>query len=125
MAPLGPIEVLSDTQGVDFGPYLTKVLESVRKHWYELIPQEARPPELKQGKVSIQFSILPNGKVAGMQIVEPSGDIPLDRAAWGGITASNPFEPLPEQFHGPFLALRFRFYYNPPKGSVQTTKPTK
>ena len=38
---------------------------------------------------------------------------PLDRAAWGGITASNPFPPLPSNFGGPYLALRFRFYYNP------------
>ncbi len=31
----------------------------------------------------------------------------------GGITASNPFRPLPIDFKGPYLALRLRFYYNP------------
>jgi len=120
-----PLEVLSDTQGVDFKPYLSKVLDSVRTNWYKLIPQEARPPELKQGTVSIQFVIKPDGKVAGMQLVAPSGDVPLDRAAWGSITASTPFVPLPEQFHGPYLALRFHFYYNPPKGSVPASKPAQ
>src|ERR1700730_13491757 len=34
-----------------------------------------------------------------------------DRPAWGSITASNPFPPLPSEFTGPYLALRFRFYY--------------
>ena len=116
---MGPAEVLSDTQGVDFGPYLSRVLDAVRRNWYNLIPEEARPPLLKKGKVSIEFAILPSGKVAGMKIVGPSGDIPLDRAAWGGITASVPFAPLPNEFHGPYLALRFHFFYNPGKGDLE------
>ena len=115
----GNLEVLSDTQGVDFGPYLSRVLEAVRRNWYAIIPESARPPLLKHGKVAIQFVILPNGKVAGLQYTGSSGDIALDRAAWGGITASDPFSPLPSAFHGPYLALRFHFYYNPEKGEMQ------
>ena len=65
---MGPLEVLTDTQGVDFGPYLERVLQAVRMNWYNLIPEEARPPLLKKGKVAIQFVILPDGKVAGMQL---------------------------------------------------------
>ena len=116
---MGPLEVLSDTQGVDFGPYLERVIQAVRMNWYAIIPEEARPPLLKKGKVAIQFAIRPDGTVAGMQIYSPSGDTPLDRAAWGGITASAPFAPLPSQFNGPYLALRFRFYYNPGKGDLE------
>jgi TonB family protein len=115
---LGPLEVLSDTQGVDFGPYLSRVLDAVRRNWYILIPEEARAPLMKRGKLAIEFAILPDGKIAGMKLVGPSGDVALDRAAWGGITASNPFAPLPGEFHGPYLALRFRFYYNPQKGDM-------
>ena len=115
----GNLEVLSDTQGVDFGPYLSRVLQAVKMNWYNLIPEAARPPLLERGKVSIEFAILPDGKVAGMHIIGPSGDVSLDRAAWGGITASNPFAPLPSEFHGPYLALRFHFYYNPQKGDMQ------
>jgi hypothetical protein len=36
-----PIEVLTDTMGVDFNPYLNPVLQSVRQHWYQLIPEFA------------------------------------------------------------------------------------
>lgn len=114
----GNLEVLSDTQGVDFGPYLERVLQMVRMNWYNIIPEEARPPLLKKGKVSIEFAIMKDGKVAGMTLRGPSGDVALDRAAWGGITASAPFAPLPSQFHGPYLALRFHFYYNPGKGDL-------
>jgi TonB family protein len=115
----GNLEVLSDTQGVDFGPYLSRVLQAVRMNWYAIIPEAARPPLLKRGKVAIQFAIMPDGRVAGMQTVAGSGDVSLDRAAWGGITASNPFQPLPKEFHGPYLALRFHFYYNPAKGDIE------
>jgi TonB family protein len=115
---LGNLEVLSDTQGVDFGPYLDRVVDAVRRNWYTLIPEAARAPLLKRGKVAIEFAILPDGKVAGMKITGVSGDVSLDRAAWGGITASNPFAPLPSEYHAPYLALRFRFYYNPQKGDM-------
>src|SRR5664279_5994152 len=78
------LEVLSDTQGVDFGPYLSRVVEAVRRNWYTIIPEAARAPLLKRGKVAIEFAILPDGRVAGMKITGVSGDVSLDRAAWGG-----------------------------------------
>jgi TonB family protein len=49
---------------------------------------------MKKGEVGIEFAILKNGNVAGMKLVS-SGDVALDRGAWAGITASNPFPPLP------------------------------
>lgn len=115
---VGNMDVLSDTQGVDFGPYLARVLHDVKLNWYNLIPEVARPPIMKKGKVSIEFAITKQGQVAGMRLVGPSGDVSLDRAAWGGITGSNPFPPLPNEFNGQYLALRFHFYYNPDKNDL-------
>jgi len=116
---MGPLEILSDTMGVDFGPYLQRVLHDVKVNWYNLIPESARAPIMKKGKVTIEFAILKNGTVAGMKLESTSGDVALDRGAWGGITASNPFPPLPSEFGGQYLALRFAFYYNPDKGDLQ------
>jgi TonB family protein len=113
------VDILTDTQGVDFGPYLARVVESVRMNWYLLIPEAARSPLFKKGVVQIEFAIMQNGTVAGMKLDSPSGDVSLDRAAWGGISASNPFPPLPGAFHGPYLGLRFRFYYNPDRKDLQ------
>jgi TonB family protein len=113
------VDILSDTLGVDFGPYLERVLHDVRINWYNLIPEVARPPLMKKGKVGIEFAISKNGSVMGMKLYGPSGDVSLDRAAWGGITASNPFPPLPGEFKGEYLALRFRFYYNPDKNDLR------
>lgn len=107
---VGNLEILSDTQGVDFGPYLARILHDVKQNWYAIIPESA---EMKKGKLAIEFAITKDGHVAGMKLAASSGDVALDRAAWGGITASNPFPPLPSDFGGQYLALRFRFYYNP------------
>src|SRR6185312_16257864 len=107
-ARMGP-EILSDTMGVDFGPYLEIVKREVKKNWYSLIPESVL---FKKGEVSIQFSILKDGQVAGLHYVTGSGDVSLDRAAYGGISASTPFPPLPREFTGPNLTLRFDFFYN-------------
>ena len=28
------LDILSDTQGVDFGPYLQRIVQDVRQNWY-------------------------------------------------------------------------------------------
>ena len=116
---VGQLDVLSDTMGVDFGPYLQRVLHDVKENWYRIIPESARAPLMKKGKVSIEFAITKDGRVAGLQYVSSSGDVALDRAAYGGITASNPFPPLPAKFTGQYLALRFHFFYNPDNADLQ------
>ena len=106
-------------------PYLQRVSEDVRKHWHEAIPESAK---MKRGNVVIEFAIYKAGGLArpkigrsfgeksfGMKLVATSGDVDLDRAAWDGITASDPFSPLPSEFGGPYIALRVRFSYNPEK----------
>ena len=109
---LGAVDILTDTQGVDFGPYLNELLGRVRKEWYALIPESVQS---KKGRLAIEFRVQPNGRVSEMRLVATSGDVALDRAAWGSIRTLNPFPELPKAFHGPYLALRCRFYYNPDK----------
>jgi TonB family protein len=109
---LGPAEILTDTMGVEFGPYLTRVVQVVKQNWYTLMPPSVYPPILKQGKLSIEFVILKDGNVSGMVLHTSSGDVALDRAAWGSITASNPFPPLPREFPGKLIGLRFSYFYN-------------
>lgn len=106
---MGPMEVLTDTMGVDFGPYLNRVLYDVRERWYQLIPESA---SFKRGWVTIEFVIMKDGSVQGLKITDSSGDVTLNRPAQGSITGSDPFQPLPREFPGPYLGLRFRFFYN-------------
>lgn len=106
------VEVLSDTQGVDFGPYLRRILGDIRRTWIPLIPEEARPPLNKQGETLIRFTILPDGRIGAMHLDGSTHDQAIDRAAWGGIVGVGQFPPLPASFHGPQLELRIDFLVN-------------
>jgi outer membrane biosynthesis protein TonB len=109
----GGVEVLSDTQGVDFNGWLQRWHRETERTWDPLIPDEVNPPILKSGMVAIRFKVLPNGRLMdGSLVLEGrSGDVALDRAAWGALTGSN-YPPLPRDFHGPYLELRAYFLYN-------------
>lgn len=113
------VEILSDTQGVDFGPYLQQVTSKVRDRWYAIIPAEV---QTKKGRLAIEFAVLKDGKLVGMKLVATSGDFSLDNPAWSSIVASSPFPTLPSEFTGPDLVLRFRFYYNPNEGDLNPSK---
>jgi TonB family protein len=102
--------ILSDTQGVDFGPYLARVVFNVRRNWYSMIPVAAKLGQ--KGRVAIVFEILKDGSVPQLRLIAGSGSDPLDRAAAASIRASNPFPPLPPEFTGEHLILQFTFLYN-------------
>jgi TonB family protein len=102
--------ILSDTKGVDFGPYLSRIIHIVRQNWIAVIPESARLGE--KGRTGVVFEILKDGSVPQLRLVASSGSDPLDRAAVNGIHASVPFPPLPTEFTGNHLVLQFIFLYN-------------
>ena len=105
------VELLSDPRGVDFRPYLLQILASVRRNWFAVIPESARLG-MSRGRTLIQFSVARNGSVPKLVIARSSGTPPLDRAAVAGISASNPFPPLPSEYLGGDIRLQFTFLYN-------------
>ena len=108
------VEILTDTQGVDFGPYIKTALATIKKNWLPLIPEEARPPANAQGETLIRFTITPDGKISAMHLDQSSQHDNIDRAAWGAITGVGQFPPLPTEFRGPKLELRIDFLTNRP-----------
>jgi hypothetical protein len=116
-------EILTDTMGVDFGPYLKQVVPIVKQNWYKLMPPSVYPPIFKQGKLAIEFVILKDGTVQGLIRDTTSFDVALDRAAMASITASTPLPPLPKEFPGKVLGLRFFYFYNlkPGASSISIT----
>jgi TonB family protein len=107
------LELLSNPQGVDFRPYLMQILASVRRNWMAVYPESARLG--RRGRVSIQFSISRSGSVPKLVITSTSGTDSLDRAAVAGISASNPFPPLPSEYRADRIVLQFNFAYNMPR----------
>jgi TonB family protein len=106
-------QILSDTHGVDFRPYLIRVLTAVRRNWAAVVPESARLG--RQGVTTLQFAIARDGSVPRLVISIPSGTEALDRAAVAGVSASNPFPPLPAEYPGADLRLQLVFTYNMPK----------
>jgi TonB family protein len=105
----GP-QILSDTMGVDFDPYLLRVYLIVRRNWYSVIPEIARLG--RKGRVALQFVIRKNGGVTDLVLVDGSGTESMDAAAMSSIRLSNPFPDLPPDYPGAEVLLRFGYYYN-------------
>ncbi len=105
------VELLSDARGVDFRPYLTQILAAVRRNWFAVLPESARLG-MSRGRTLIQFSVSRSGSVPKLVIARSSGSPSLDRAAVAGISASNPFPPLPSEYLGGDIRLQFTFLYN-------------
>ena len=108
------VQILTPTQGVDFNPYIQRMLATIKRNWEAVMPQSAMMGD--RGVVLLTFQINPDGSV---QVSDPvmersSGKEPLDSAAMSSIRASNPFEPLPHDFHGPFMRFGIYFLYNLP-----------
>lgn len=112
-SPGSQLQLLSDPMGVDFKPYLIRVLASVKLHWMAVIPESVRYG--RRGSVAIQFSIARDGNVPKLVIASASGTDALDKAAVAGISASVPFPPLPPTYKGDKIVLQFNFAYNMPK----------
>ncbi|NYF78948.1 TonB C-terminal domain-containing protein [Granulicella arctica] len=106
------VDILSDTMGVNFDPYLRKIMRQIYNTWIPLIPEEARPPLNKRGITQIRFTILPDGRIGGMTLEGSTHDDALNRAAWGSITGVGQFPSLPSEFHGPNLELRIHYLVN-------------
>ena len=117
-AAYGGLEMLTPDEGVDFSGYLQRVYLTVKRNWFAVMPGSVELGE--QGIVQLTFRINRDGSVSvgDPQIVRNSGKEPLDRAAYSSVRASNPFESLPPQFKGPFIELRYTYFYNIQPGSI-------
>jgi TonB family protein len=103
-------QILSpNPKGIDFGPYLNRLLDTLRSNWYSVMPEIARLG--KQGRVDIVFTVGKNGNVKDLQVVANSGTDALDRGAVSAIQLSNPFQHLPSEYETD-LKLRIAFLYN-------------
>jgi TonB family protein len=105
----------SDQMNLFVKDVIPEIVKKTRQYWFPLIPSEARPPESKKGKVTIEFTIHTDGSINKMRIVSPSGSVALDRAAWEGLTGASPYKALPPGIKVDEIRLRFTFLYNTPQ----------
>jgi TonB family protein len=102
--------ILSDTRGVDFGPWLRLIYFRVRDNWYAVIPEVIRSG--MKGRVVIIFDVQRNGKIENLEVARSSGLSSYDRAAISSLKLSEPLPGFPNAFSGDHISLQFTYLYN-------------
>jgi TonB family protein len=106
------MQLLTNTEGVDFGRYLEEVYRSVKKSWFANMPPSVEKG--KQGANQVEFRVLQGGNIPkdSLKVVVSSQKSDFDAASVQAIREAAPFRHLPEKFSQPFIVMRFTFYYN-------------
>lgn len=100
------VDILTDTQGVNFGPYIDQVIQ--------ILSDTPRPAKTRadfddKPTALLSFTIAADGKVTTLHLDESSNYAALDRAAWGSISKVKALPPLPKEFTGTTLRLRVEY----------------
>ncbi len=109
-SPPSGMQILTPTEGVNFGPYMNLLHARVMRNWSASLPEAFYKGE--KGQAVIQFDINQDGSIARVFLETSSGNDSLDQAAMNAIRYFYPQAPLPAAFKGPSIRLRCTFYYN-------------
>jgi TonB family protein len=106
------VELLTDTDEIDFKPYIQSVYSVVSHRWMVSMPTSVLLGE--QGRNVIKFRILQDGSVPAdsLKVEISSEKKDLDQVSLRAIQKTAPFKHLPDKFSKPFIELRFTFLYN-------------
>jgi TonB family protein len=100
-------DIQFDSKGVEFGPWLRRFIEQVKRNWY--VPQSA---QFLTGRVVLQFYVEKNGAITELSVVTPSQVEAFTRSSLNAIKNSNPTMPLPPEYPLPRALFTVTFHYN-------------
>ncbi|HEY3174628.1 MAG TPA: TonB family protein [Candidatus Polarisedimenticolia bacterium] len=107
----GPLGGLSfETTGFDWGPYSRKIYWVIWSNWMRGWPPAAWAG--LKGMVTVKFRIWKDGRISGIEVIDPSGTVAFDTCATLALEASNPLPPLPQDFDKESEGISARFLYN-------------
>jgi TonB family protein len=89
--------------------YRRRIVAKIWPYWGEAFPRWARA-EMRQGRVIIAVTILPDGSLRTAQIVRPSGIDEFDENCLRAVRRAAPFEPFPKKF--PSSTLRWELSFD-------------
>jgi len=89
--------------------YRRRLLAKLYPYWEDAFPKWAAA-EMRQGRVIISVTILPDGTVRTAQVSRPSGIDEFDRNCLRAIHEAAPFEPFPRNF--PLAVLRWELSFD-------------
>ena len=102
------VDLLSDTNGADLGPYVRILITDLKKHWLPLATEAANQTPLRQEETLLRFTIATDGQISAMQLENSAQDTVFDKAAWKAATLITPI-PLPAGMKGSSLTVLVHF----------------
>jgi protein TonB len=85
--------IMLNTKNSKYTPYSSRIKRKIELAWE--YPNKAREEEI-QGRLTLIFSILRNGDLAGLQLLQSSGFQVLDNGAFNAVRLAAPYYPIPQ-----------------------------
>ena len=112
------IDILSKTNGTDFSPYISKLVQSLMPNLKAHLPESASNG--KKGVVTLQVQLKQDGSLAeGSPVAATDSGAPtsaeykeMEAASIAAVRATAPYGPLPESYLEPTFMLKMTFYFN-------------
>ena len=89
-------------KGMDFVIYQNRMLGTIKDNW-------AWVGQRSNLRVVVHFSIKDNGEIAGLKIVQPSGDPSYDESVLRAVKKSSPLPAPPENYRKDFAEVELTF----------------
>ena len=98
-----------NTMGVEFGPWVRRFIAQIKRNW--MLPQAAMT---FKGHSVLTFNVHKNGALTDVTVLEPSIYSSFNSSARNALLASNPTQPLPQEYPVNTAFFTVTFYYNEP-----------
>ena len=96
-----------DAKGVDFGSWLRRFEQQVRRNWF--IPKSA---EMLSGHVVLTFYVHKNGAISDLTVLAPSTVASFTASSFNALKLTNPTIPLPPEYPDEKAFFTVTFLYN-------------
>lgn len=100
--------ILLNTKNPKYVPYSSEIKRKIELVWE--YPYDAKEKEI-QGKLTLMFSILRNGELEGVQLLQSSGFQVLDNGAFNAVRFAAPYYPIPQTMDNNKLNFIATFEY--------------
>ncbi len=99
-----------NTYNWDFAPYLLELKRRIQRNIFP--PPAFSIMGIIEGEYVVRFTILPNGTLQKVEVLDSQGHESLERTSVKAIELSAPFLPLPDHFPEDRLVITGRFMYH-------------
>ncbi|MBN2184848.1 MAG: energy transducer TonB [Candidatus Krumholzibacteriota bacterium] len=101
--------ITMNTYDWNFASYILEMKRKLRSNTHP--PGAFSPLGLIEGKTVLTFRVMPDGRVADLNVIEYTGDRTLMETSVDAVEGSSPFRPLPSDFPMDYLELTWTFIF--------------